>query len=96
MGAPPRPNETAKTRTSRLAARYADLPPGVRRPIVVGAAAILLPAGAVMLVLPGPGLLVMGAGVALLASEFPAVRKQLRRAVAIANSVRKRKGTAGL
>ncbi|HEY3196220.1 MAG TPA: PGPGW domain-containing protein [Candidatus Dormibacteraeota bacterium] len=60
------------------------MPRAARRAVVVIAAAILLPAGALMLVLPGPGLLVIGAGLGLLAAEFPAVRRKLRRAATIA------------
>jgi len=67
-----------------------DLPRAVRLSLVIVAAAILLPAGAVMLVLPGPGLLVIGAGLTLLAGEFPVVRRQLRRAATIASALRAR------
>jgi len=44
-----------------------------------------------MLVLPGPGLLLIGAGLALLASEFPSVRTQLQRAATIVAAVRARR-----
>lgn len=47
------------------------LPRPVRVPLVVVTGTVLLLAGAAMLVLPGPGLLVMFAGVAVLAAEFP-------------------------
>lgn len=47
------------------------LPRPVRVPLVVVTGSLLLLAGAAMLVLPGPGLLVMFAGVAVLAAEFP-------------------------
>ncbi|MBB2922355.1 PGPGW domain-containing protein [Cellulomonas cellasea] len=47
------------------------LPRPVRLPLVVVVGSVLLLAGAAMLVLPGPGLLVMFAGVAVLAAEFP-------------------------
>jgi hypothetical protein len=43
-----------------------------------------------MLVLPGPGLILIAAGVGLLATEFPTVRRQLRRAATIAAAVRRR------
>ena len=66
------------------------LPRPVRLSLVIAAAAILLPVGAVMLVLPGPGLLVIGAGVALLAGEFPVVRRLLRQAATIAGAARAR------
>jgi len=60
----------------------------LRRSMVIVAAAVLFPAGTLMLVLPGPGLLVMGAGLALLASEFPVVRRQLQRVATIATAMR--------
>lgn len=69
---------------------YRRLPRAVRVPVVIGIAAVLLPAGAVMLVLPGPGLILIAAGVGLLATEFPTVRRQLRRAATIAAAVRSR------
>jgi Putative transmembrane protein (PGPGW) len=62
----------------------------LRRSMVIVAAAVLFPVGALMLVLPGPGLLVIGAGLALLASEFPVVRRQLQRAGTIATALRTR------
>jgi len=62
----------------------------LRRSMVIVAAAVLFPAGALMLLLPGPGLLVIGAGLALLASEFPVVCRQLQRVAAIATAVRTR------
>ena len=49
----------------------AGLPRPVRMPLVVVTGSLLLLAGTAMLVLPGPGLLVMFAGVAVLAAEFP-------------------------
>ncbi|MGW6129602.1 PGPGW domain-containing protein [Cellulomonas sp. NPDC055163] len=49
----------------------ARLPRPVRVPLVVVTGCTLLLAGTAMLVLPGPGLLVMFAGVAVLAAEFP-------------------------
>ena len=63
------------------------MPRAARRAVVVVAAAILLPVGALMLVLPGPGLLVIGAGLGLLAAEFPAVRRKLRPAATIATAL---------
>lgn len=69
---------------------YVRLTRGARPLLVIASAAILLPAGALMLVLPGPGLLVIGAGLALLASEFPIVRTQLHRAATIAGALHAR------
>lgn len=53
------------------------LPAVIRRPLtlVVGLALVL--AGLVMLVLPGPGLLIVGLGLALLALEFSLARRLL-------------------
>ena len=53
------------------------LPPVIRRPLtlVVGLALVL--AGLVMLVLPGPGLLIVGLGLAVLALEFSQARRLL-------------------
>ena len=53
------------------------LPPVIRRPLtlVVGLALVL--AGFVMLVLPGPGLLIVGLGLAVLALEFSQARRLL-------------------
>jgi hypothetical protein len=64
------------------------LPRRVRVSLVIVAAAILLPVGVLMLVLPGPGLLLIGAGLALLAGEFPLVRAQLQRAGTIVAALR--------
>ena len=63
-------------------------PRALRVSLVVAAAALLIPAGVVMLVLPGPGLLVVGAGLGLLATEFPSVRRQLMRAVKLVEALR--------
>lgn len=60
----------------------------LRRSKVIVATAVLFPAGVLMLVLLAPGLLVIGAGLALLASEFPVVRRQLQRVATIATAVR--------
>jgi hypothetical protein len=51
---------------------------GVGRKIVVGAAGtVVTAAGVVMLVTPGPGILVTLAGLGILGSEFPAARRLL-------------------
>jgi uncharacterized protein (TIGR02611 family) len=55
-----------------------------RRAGVATAGTTLLGAGAVMLVLPGPGLLVLIAGLAVLATEFAWAERQLQRAKAYA------------
>lgn len=47
----------------------------LRRVLVVVAGGLLLVVGIVLLVLPGPGLLLVLAGLLVLASEFPAVER---------------------
>ena len=63
-------------------------PRALRVSLVVAAAALLIPAGVVMLVLPGPGLLTIAAALGLLATEFPSVRRLLLRVVKLAEAVR--------
>ena len=63
-------------------------PRALRVSLVVAAAALLIPAGIVMLVLPGPGLLTIAAGLGLLATEFPSVRRLLMRVVRLAEAAR--------
>lgn len=53
------------------------LPPLIRRIGVAAAGGTLLAAGVAMLVLPGPGLLVMVAGLGLLATEFAWAERRL-------------------
>lgn len=67
--------------------------------VAVGVAGFaLLAAGIVMLVVPGPGLLTIVAGLALLATEFAWAERTLeqtkRRAASAAERVRGRKGPA--
>ncbi len=55
-------------------------PPGwLRRPVVTLVGVLLLIGGVVLLVLPGPGLLVMALGLAVLATEYPAAQRLLDR-----------------
>lgn len=63
------------------------LPRPVRVPLVVVTGSVLLLAGAAMLVLPGPGLLVMFAGVAVLAAEFPWAGRLVERIRAVATRI---------
>jgi len=65
-------------------------PKSVRFALVIVAAAVLLSAGALMLVLPGPGRVLLGAGLALLAGEFPFVRHQLELGATIVAEIRAR------
>ncbi|WP_439377051.1 PGPGW domain-containing protein [Amycolatopsis lexingtonensis] len=46
-----------------------------KRVLIASAGAVLLVVGVLLLVLPGPGLLLVLAGLLLLASEFPALEK---------------------
>ncbi|WP_370970995.1 PGPGW domain-containing protein [Amycolatopsis sp. cg9] len=46
-----------------------------KRVLIASAGAVLLVVGVVLLVLPGPGLLLVLAGLLVLASEFPALEK---------------------
>jgi uncharacterized protein (TIGR02611 family) len=61
-------------------ANVSELARGARRIAVLVAGLALLAVGAVMLVLPGPGILVCMAGLALLATEFAWARRLLARA----------------
>jgi uncharacterized protein (TIGR02611 family) len=72
----------------------ADLARGARRIGVLVVGLALLAAGAVLLVLPGPGLLVILGGLALLATEFAWARRLLvrvrERAKHLSDQVRRR------
>ena len=57
---------------------------------LIGGAVLLL--GAAMLVLPGPGLPVVVAGLAILATEFLWARRALRNAKGAAAKVRRKSG----
>jgi uncharacterized protein (TIGR02611 family) len=64
----------------RAAALYGSLPRPVRRVSVLLLGMAILAAGVVMLVLPGPGLLVMGLAIAVLALEFDWAKRLAERA----------------
>ncbi len=68
------PAEAGKPRRDRI---YGRFPKPVRQLLVGVAGATLLLAGLVMLVLPGPGLLALAAGLAILALEFHWARRFL-------------------
>jgi len=80
------------SRGRRARAAYQRLPPLVRRPLVAAAGAALLVAGLVLLVLPGPGLLVLAAGLAVLAVEFHWARRLLARVRAHAQAAAQKAG----
>ena len=71
-----------------------ELTRGARRIAVLVVGLVLLAAGVVLLVLPGPGLLVTMAGLALLATEYEWARRLLARlrqhARRLSNQVRRR------
>jgi uncharacterized protein (TIGR02611 family) len=62
-----------------MISRLNNTPTWLRRPIVTLVGVTLIAAGAVLLVLPGPGLLVMAFGLAVLATEYPAAQRLLDR-----------------
>jgi uncharacterized protein (TIGR02611 family) len=69
---------------------WRSVPAGVRRAAVLLGGGLLLIAGLLMLVLPGPGLLVIAAGVALLATEFAWARFLTTRAMRFVQRRRQR------
>ena len=54
-----------------------DLPPATRRIITAVVGGVILLAGLVMLILPGPAVLVIPLGLAILATEFPWAQRWL-------------------
>lgn len=68
---------------SRLARWWQPLPRSARRAGVALAGGVVVAAGLVMLVIPGPGLLTVGLGVAILAAEFSWARRLLHRAASL-------------
>lgn len=62
-----------------MIARLNNTPTWLRRPIVTLVGVVLIAVGIVLLVLPGPGLLVMALGLAVLATEYPAAHQLLDR-----------------
>ena len=62
-----------------MIARLNNTPTWLRKPVVTLVGVALIAAGVVLLVLPGPGLLVMALGLAVLATEYPAAQRLLDR-----------------
>ena len=56
-----------------------NAPAWLRRSIVTFLGGVVILVGVVLLVLPGPGLLVIALGLAVLATEYPAARRLLDR-----------------
>lgn len=61
-----------------------------KRLVKIGSGFLLLVAGALMLVLPGPGIVAIGLGLALLAGEFAWARALLHRLKTEATSLKDR------
>ena len=61
-----------------------------KRLVKIGSGFLLLVAGALMLVLPGPGIVAIGLGLALLAGEFAWARELLHRLKTEATSLKDR------
>jgi uncharacterized protein (TIGR02611 family) len=62
-----------------MLARLNKTPTWLRRPVVTLVGVVLIGVGIVLLVLPGPGLLLMAVGLAVLATEYPAAQRLLDR-----------------
>lgn len=70
-----------RDRATALGRRVEDLhqrlPPVIRRPLTIAVGVILTLGGILLLVLPGPGLLALALGLAVLALEFRPARRLL-------------------
>jgi uncharacterized protein (TIGR02611 family) len=74
----------------RVRAAYDSVPRPLRRVSVLLLGTALVLAGAAMLVLPGPGLLVLGLAVAVLALEFDWAKRVAERAASLFKRLRSR------
>ena len=92
---PPEAGAPASDWRSGVRATYRRVPPLVRQVVIAALGAAVLLAGAVMLVLPGPGLLTIAAGLAILALEFPWARRTLAGLRARAAGAAQRVGRSG-
>ena len=72
----------ARAHIRDLGARWRRIPRPVRQVSAAAAGGALILGGALLLVLPGPGLAVIALGLAVLATEFPWARRLLRWAAA--------------
>ena len=82
-------NEEATVRR-RAHSLYRSLPRPLRRASILVLGSVIMIAGVAMLVLPGPGLLVMGVAVAVLALEFDWAKRVADRATSATKSLVKR------
>lgn len=82
----PEQTEATEGRFAAVQRTLHRLPHPVRVVVVAGFGGVLVLAGLVMLVLPGPGFLVILAGLAVLASEFVWARRILERTKATAKA----------
>ena len=73
------PTAVKKIRQNIARSKYGQLPPAVRKVIVgvIGGTIILI--GAAMIVLPGPAFIVIPVGLGILATEFVWARRVVRR-----------------
>ena len=71
----------------RARSLYGSLPRPLRRVSVLLLGTLVLAAGLLMLVLPGPGLLVIGLAVAVLALEFDWARRVAERGIRLARGL---------
>jgi hypothetical protein len=85
---PPTRLRWARARARELGAHWGRVPRPARQAFAAAAGGALILAGALLLVLPGPGLAVIALGLAVLATEFPWARRlilwaaaQVRRAL---------------
>ena len=83
-------NDEEATVRQRAHSLYRSLPRPLRRASVLVLGSVILIAGVAMLVLPGPGLLVIGVAVAVLALEFDWAKRLADRATSAAKGLVKR------
>jgi uncharacterized protein (TIGR02611 family) len=83
-------NNDEGTLRGRARSLYRSLPRPLRRVSVLVLGSVILIAGVAMLVLPGPGLLVIGVAVAVLALEFDWAKRLADRATGAARGLVKR------
>ena len=69
--------DQATAMVRRVEDHHQRLAPLIRRPVTIALGVILMLGGIIMLVLPGPGLLALALGLAVLALEFRPVRRLL-------------------